>query len=135
MFAEDIFTINAPADKIWATVSGFEKVEEYIPIMKSTVLEGSGVGATRTIEHEMHNGNINIIKERLEFVDESKQLLKFRVIETSTIFQNTVVTIKVTPLENNQTEFYTICLLDKEGIDLDEFRTMCSNVFEMESKG
>ena len=136
MFAEGTFTINAPADKVWATVSGFDKVEEYIPIMKSSVLEGKGVGAVRTIKSIMQDGSINTIKERLELVDESRQLLKFRVLETSlTSFQNAVITQKVTSLQNNQTEFYTSCLLDRKGIDAEEFRKMCLSVFKVEAEG
>jgi len=41
-------TINAPADEIWKTLSSFRNVEKYIPLVKSSTVEGSGVGAKRT---------------------------------------------------------------------------------------
>ena len=134
-FEEGKFVINAQADKIWKTVSGFAKVEEYIPVMKSSRLEDSGVGATRYIKCEMSDGNKHDITERLEFVDESQRMLKFRVVKAIPAFENAVVTIQVTPLENNKSEFYTSCEIDTTPISKEEFKAICSETFKTEAEG
>ncbi|MFB3113780.1 MAG: hypothetical protein ACE1YZ_02325, partial [Nitrosopumilaceae archaeon] len=41
-------TINAATDEIWKTLSSFRDVEKYIPLIKSSTVVGSGVGAKRT---------------------------------------------------------------------------------------
>jgi len=41
-------TINVPADEVWKTLSSFRDVEKYIPLVKISTVEGSGVGAKRT---------------------------------------------------------------------------------------
>jgi len=135
VYVEDKFTIDAQADKVWETVSGFDKVEQYIPLMKNTVLEGSGVGATRVIESVMPDGSINTIKERLEFIDESQKMLQFIVLETLMPFEKCIVTIKVTPLENNKTEFYTNVSMNVKGMSDDEIKALCLNLFKMEAEG
>ncbi len=41
-------TINASADDVWKTVGSFRDIEKYLPLVKSSVTEGSGLGAKRT---------------------------------------------------------------------------------------
>lgn len=133
-FAEGKFVIDASANKIWDTLRGFADVETYIPVMKSSTLEGSGVGATRYIKAEMNDGSKHEMTERIEFIDDSKKTLKFKVIDTVPSFLNAVVTQKITPLGNNKTEFYTSCELDSD-ISEEEFKAICSETFRTEAEG
>ena len=134
VFAEGTFVIDAPTNKIWDTLRSFAGVETYIPVMKSSTLEGSGVGATRYIKAEMGDGSKHEMTERIEFLDDSQRTLKFKVIDTRPSFINAIVTQKVTPLENNKTEFYTSCELDSD-ISEDEFKIICSETFRTEAEG
>lgn len=134
-FAEGRFTIDAQADKVWNTLRGFANVETYIPVMKSSTLEGSGVGATRYIKAEMPDGNSHDITERIEFIDESQRMLKFRVVKATPEFENAIITQKVTPLENNKSEFYTSCEIVFTPVSEDEFSAVCSETFRTEAEG
>jgi len=40
-------TINASADDVWKTISSFRDIEKYLPVVKRSVTEGSGLGAKR----------------------------------------------------------------------------------------
>jgi len=77
----DKFTINAPADKVWETLKGFGNVEQYLPVVQNTVLEGSGIGATRTCTAAMQDGSTTKIVERLESLDEAQKTLKIAIVE------------------------------------------------------
>ena len=134
LFSEGRFTIDAPADKVWDTLRSFAKVETYIPVMKSSILEGSGIGATRYIKAEMPDGRKRDMTERIIFLDESQMLLKFQVIDTVPLFLNAIVTQKVTKLDGNKTQFYTNCRLDSD-ISKDEFQAICSETFRTEAEG
>ncbi|WP_316504644.1 SRPBCC family protein [Nitrosopumilus sp.] len=134
LFAEGKFVIDASPDKIWETLRSFAYVETYIPVMKSSTLEGSGVGATRYIKAEMNDGSKHEMTERIEFLDESQKTLKFKVIDTIPSFLNAIVTQKVTTLENNKTEFYTCCELDSD-MPEEEFKAICSETFRTEAQG
>lgn len=134
-FAEGRFTIDVRADKVWNTLHGFANVETYIPVMKSSTLEGSGVGATRYIKVEMPDGSRHDVVERLEFVDESQRMLKFRVVKSIPEFENAIITQKVTPLEDNKSEFYTSCEIIFTRISEEKFNTICSETFRTEAEG
>ncbi len=134
LFAEGTFVIDASADKVWETLQSFAGVETYIPVMKSSTLEGSGIGATRHIKAEMDDGSKHEMTERIEFLDDSQKTLKFKVIDTVPSFLHAVVTQKVTPLENNKTKFYTCCDLDSD-IPEEEFKVICSETFRTEAEG
>lgn len=134
-FAEGRFTIDAQADKVWNTLRGFANVETYIPGMKSSTLEGSGVGATRYIKVEMPDGNSHDMTERIEFIDESQRMLKFRVVKAMPECENAIITQKVTPLENNKSEFYTSCEIVFTSVPEDEFNAVCLETFRAEAEG
>ena len=40
--------INAPAEKVWGTLSEFSGIERYLKAITSSTMEGDGVGAVRT---------------------------------------------------------------------------------------
>ncbi|KKM78128.1 hypothetical protein LCGC14_1363170, partial [marine sediment metagenome] len=41
-------TINSPAENVWKTLSALDGVEKYIPVVKSSKIQGSGSGAQRS---------------------------------------------------------------------------------------
>ena len=43
MIIEGTYTINAQSEKVWNTLKSFDNVEDYVPIVQKTEVEGSGV--------------------------------------------------------------------------------------------
>jgi len=60
-------TINASADDVWKTVSSFSGIEKYLPLVKSSVTEGSGLGAKRTCTVGTPDGKEAKINEEINY--------------------------------------------------------------------
>jgi len=131
----DKFTINAPADKVWETLKGFGNVEQYLPMVQNTMLEGSGVGAIRTCTSTMQDGSTTKIVERLESIDEAQKTLKIAIVEGPIPAENCLVTIKVNPLETNRAELEFTTSLQPKGITEEEVHAMFLPVFKMAAQG
>ncbi len=131
----DKFTINAPKDKVWETLKGFGNVEQYLPVVQNTVLEGSGVGAIRTCTAAMQDGSTTKIVERLESLDEAQKTLKIVIVEGQIPAENCLVTIKVTPLETNRAELEFATTLQPKAITEEEVHAMFLPVFKMAAQG
>jgi len=46
MNVSEKITINSPAENVWKTLSALDGVEKYLPIIKSSKIQGSGSGLT-----------------------------------------------------------------------------------------
>jgi len=68
-------TINAPADKVWATFKSFDYVEKYLPLVQKTEVQGSGVGATRICTVSLPDGSTGKLSEKIESLDESQKII------------------------------------------------------------
>jgi len=66
--------INVSSEKIWNTLKSFRGVENYLPIVTKSVVEGSGQGSKRTCDVSIGNHSFQII-ETLEIIDESNHTL------------------------------------------------------------
>ncbi|KKK56984.1 hypothetical protein LCGC14_3059060, partial [marine sediment metagenome] len=72
-------TINAAADEVWKTLSSFRDVEKYIPLVKSSTVEGSGVGAKRTCVIPSESGQEGKIEEELKSFDDDAKTLSYSI--------------------------------------------------------
>ena len=68
-------TINASADKVWGTVGTISNVEQYIPMITSSKVEGSGLGAKRTcvVANEKGEEMGKIEEEIVDFDNDAKK--------------------------------------------------------------
>ncbi|MCE7997116.1 MAG: SRPBCC family protein [Roseivirga sp.] len=89
-------TIQAPANKIWETISSFRGIEKFSPIAKS-VTEGEGAGAKRTCY--MPDGAE--IHEVLTEVDQDVMQLQYIITEGPFPVQGYLSTVKVTEVDQN----------------------------------
>jgi len=72
-------TINASADDVWKTISSFSEIEKYLPLVKSSVTEGSGLGAKRTCTVTTPDGNEAKINEEITDFDENAKSLTYEI--------------------------------------------------------
>jgi carbon monoxide dehydrogenase subunit G len=84
--------IDVPADRVWETVRAFSHLERYFTVFVSSTIEGSGVGATRTLSLPDGGGQFH---ERLEALDDDARTLTYVCLESPLPIENYVGTVTV----------------------------------------
>jgi hypothetical protein len=67
--------IDQPIDAVWPVIAAFGGVEHWIPGITACTVEGSGVGAVRTV---VSHGNS--VQERIEALDDEARLLRYHIL-------------------------------------------------------
>jgi len=129
-------TINAPADKVWATFKSFDYVEKYIPLVQKTEVQGSGVGATRICTITQPDGSTGKLSEKLESLDESQKTISISIAEPYVLpATGVIVTIKFRAVDGNKTELDISWTAEPKGISEDELRNNILPIFKMMAEG
>ena len=71
-------TFNASAGDVWATIGDFNGAAKYIAAVADSTMEGSGVGAVRTLPLE----DGAKVTERLEKLDEGARSLTYAILDS-----------------------------------------------------
>jgi len=122
-------TINASADDVWKTVGSFRDIEKYFPLVKSSVTEGSGLGAKRTCTIGTPDGKETKINEEVTNFDENAKSLTYEIAGFSPFpFENYKGTVKVADTGNNTCEIEWSCTFDAKGPE-DELTKMMNDVY------
>ena len=129
------YTINAQAEKVWNTLKSFDNVENYIPIVKKTEVQGSGVGATRICTIAQQDGGTGKLTERLESLDESQKTISIALLEGPVPASNAIFTIKVNSVDANRTELEFISSAEPKGVNEDDLRNNFLPVYKMIADG
>ena len=117
--------INASADDVWKTISSFSEIEKYIPLIKSSVTEGSGLGTKRTCTIATPDGNEAKINEEITNFDENAKSLTYEITGFSPFpFENYKATVKVTDAGNNTCEVEWSCTFDAKGPEAEVTKMM-----------
>ncbi len=95
--------ITAPTEKIWNTIRSFRGVENYVPLVKSSIVEGSGEGAKRTCSVQIGDQEVKLI-ERIDMLNDEEKSIKYSIIESPSPFQGIQMQIQVKSLAENQSE-------------------------------
>ena len=123
-------TINSSADAVWKTVGAIGNVEQYIPMIKSSTLQGSGLGAKRTciLTNEKGEEMGQLEEEIIEFDDNAKT---YSYALTSGPFpvENYVGTVKVTNLGDNTCELEWSSKCEPKGITEEEVSKMLHDAY------
>ena len=96
-------TIDVPANDVWETVRSFDRVERYVPIVKSSTIQGSGKGCQRTCSVQFGQQEAKLV-EKLEYLDDDKMLLQFLISEAPTPFQGLKFQIQIISLDEAKSE-------------------------------
>ena len=122
-------TINASADDVWKTVSSFRDIEKYLPLVKSSVTEGSGLGAKRTCTVGTPDGKEAKINEEITNFDENAKSLTYEIAGFSPFpFENYKGTVKVVDAGNNTCEIEWSGTFDAKAPE-DEVTKMMNDVY------
>ena len=135
MIIEVKHTINAPADKVWATFKSFDYVEKYNPLVQKTEVQGSGVGATRICSFSQPDGNTGKLSEKIESLDESQKTISISLKDGVLPATNAIVNTKFNALDGNKTELDISSTADPKGISEGDLRENFLSIFKMLAEG
>lgn len=82
--------IGASAERVWQLMRDFGGLKAWNPAIESVEVEGSGIGAVRTIKM----GGISI-KERLEHLDDAGRTFRYSIIEGPVPARDYLATVTV----------------------------------------
>ena len=122
-------TINVPADEIWKTLSSFRNVEKYIPLVKSSTVDGSGVGAKRTCVIPSESGQEGKIEEELKSFDDDAKTLSYSITSSPLPVENYLSTIKVKDLGNGRCEVEWSSTFEPKGMPEEEVAKMINDIY------
>lgn len=91
--------IQKPADAIWQVIRDFGAGSRYLPMVIGCTLQGTGMGALRTLTYL----DGNLILERLETLDEAVQSLSYTLL-SDTAFGTCLTTMVLRSLSPDQAE-------------------------------
>ena len=94
---ERAIRIDASAEAAWAVLGDFAAAHIAAGICKRITVEGSGVGAVRTMVLEERLGG-GSVQERLEAFDAAERFMSYRLVDSGPVpFADYVGTLRVTP--------------------------------------
>ena len=124
-------TINAPADSIWKDISDFQGVDKYLAIVTGSQMEGSGVGAIRTLT--LDNGAT--VVERLESLDEQSKSLIYSFVDSPMQVSGYVATMQIEDSGENQCEITWSSVFELTGMSEAEARELFEGAYNMGFEG
>ena len=122
-------TINAAADEIWKTLSSFRDVEKYIPLVKSSTVEGSGVGAKRTCIIPSESGGEEKIEEEIKSFDDDAKTFSYSITSSPMPLENYLSTVKVKDLGNGRCEVEWSSTFEPKGMPEEEVVKMINDIY------
>jgi len=122
-------TINVPADEIWKTLSSFRNVEKYIPLIKSSTVEGSGIGAKRTCIIPSESGQEGKIEEEIKSFDDDGKTFSYSITSSPMPLENYLSTVKVKDLGNGRCEIEWSSTFEPKGMPEEEVVKMINDIY------
>jgi len=122
-------TINAAANEIWKTLSSFRDVEKYIPLVKSSTVVGSGVGAKRTCIVPNESGGEGKIEEELKSLDNDAKTFSYSITSSPMPLVNYLSTVKVKDLGNGRCEVEWSSTFEPKGMAEEEVDKMINDIY------
>ncbi len=96
-------TINSPAENIWKTLSALDGVEKYLPVVKSSKIQGSGSGVQRTCQVQFGEQKGTLV-EKIK-VDDQNKTLQISIEKGPAPFEGVRINMQVKPIDDNTSEF------------------------------
>lgn len=85
-------TIHASADEVWKLLRDFNGLPKFIAAIKTSTMEGTGVGAVRTL---ILDGGGPPIVEKLESLDDKARTLSYSIVTSPLPVKDYFATVEV----------------------------------------
>ncbi len=121
-------TIYAAADEIWKNLSSFRDVEKFIPLIKSSTVEGSGVGAKRTCIIASESGQDGKIEEEIKSFDDDAKTLSYSITSSPLPVENYLGTVKVKDTGDGRCEIEWSSTFEPKGMPEEEVAKMINDI-------
>ena len=121
--------INAPADVVFEDISDFGNLDR-LDVIQSCTVEGSGVGAIRTVKFT--DGNLGSVVERLESHEPKNRTLSYRIINGDCVLpvENYLATVRVLEDGPNACILEWGSVFDPKGMPEQEVRPMFEGFYK-----
>lgn len=119
--------INASADEVWKIISNFNGLGKYLSLITKSTMEGSGVGALRTLT--LQDGGQVI--ERLESLDKHARTLSYKILISPLPVDGYVSTMKVKDLGNNRCEVEWSSTFKPKGTPDADVKKLIEGIYSM----
>jgi len=96
-------TINSPAENVWKTLSALDGVEKYLPVVKSSKIQGSGSDAQRTCQVQFGEQKGTLV-EKIK-VDDQNKTLQISIEKGPAPFEGVRINMQVKPIDDKSSEF------------------------------
>ncbi len=96
--------INSPAENVWKTLSALDGVEKYLPVVKSSKIQGSSSGVQRTCQVQFVEQKGTLV-EKIEKVDDQNKTLQISMEKAPAPFEGVRINMQVKPIDDNTSEF------------------------------
>ncbi len=96
-------TINSPAENVWKTLSALDGVEKYLPVVKSSKIQGSGSGVQRTCQVQFGEQKGTLV-EKIKVDDQNKKL-QISIEKGPAPFEGVSINMQVKSIDDNTSEF------------------------------
>jgi hypothetical protein len=117
--------LNAPADAVWKTIRDFGGIGKFIASVKGCTVEGSGVGAVRTLDF----GEGPAIVERLEKLDDQARSLTYSIVSAPLPMEGYVSTMTIVELSPSRCELWWTCVFTPKGATEAELNKIIEGVY------
>lgn len=102
MYVTESIEINASVTNVWNHLKTLQDAEKYLPVVTKSVVDGSGIGTTRTCDISMGEQQFQI-KETLVKLDESSNSLAISIDDAPPPMKNMVINFSIHE-KNNSSE-------------------------------
>jgi carbon monoxide dehydrogenase subunit G len=122
--------IDATADAVWDVLRNFDGIKRYRPALESCELEGSGVGAVRTLVFP----DGNVVKERLESHDDADRSFGYAILDGSGPMKDGRVIVSVRA-DGGGCEVSWVANFEPDGIPEEKLSTMLDGLYRAGIQG
>ena len=125
-------TIPASADEVWRTISDFNGLPKFVSAITASSMEGSGVGALRTLT--LQDSDAPVV-EKLESLDEQARSLSYSIIQSPLPLADYLATVEVRQLDEKQCEIKWWSTFEPKGAPEAEAQKIVEGVYTMAFDG
>jgi hypothetical protein len=115
--------LPAAADAVWKVLRDFGGNARWSPSVTSCEVEGSGVGAVRTIR-----AGGSVIRERLESFDDARRSFSYAILAGGLPVSNFVGRISVSPAAGSRSRMLWTAAFDAPGLSPEQVRELASGI-------
>ena len=125
-------SLNAAAEEVWKVISDFNGLPKFVAAIVDSKMEGSGIGAVRTLT--LQDGGPPIV-ERLESQDDQTHTLSYSIVESPLPLEDYLATVEVRDLGENRCVIVWSSSFEPKGAPEKESKKIVEGVYSAAFEG